>query len=655
MSLDAHAFVVCARFAYPPSNPPQEFKTRDHAHQSFKRKPNITTRKTVVEKSMSSSSPYAPAGNILNQIFKTRKGLKSIAYNQNGELTCSKTTYAQCSHVLQYKPLLDSILKRVKLLDVKNQGLLYILLYELLLGPNKKIRGGGALKRQLMSQKDLLLSTLKELQPSLTDESASDHVAQSSSQHVTIPRYVRINTILSSTNEILPKLENAKIPCTYYMDRHVPDVLVLPPTASTRGSLQDLVTSHQVILQDKSSCFSALCLVHGFDTPLPTKGGDVLDACAAPGNKTSHLAALLAKQSNIKNCNVHALDKSKDRFKLLQRRMRELTTTTNDDDNIVKVHCHNMDFLTVSPKDDDKFSNVTAILLDPSCSGSGMISNHPEWKSSINNKNNNNHRDNDDDPTTITFTNDRIKALSNFQFQALQHAITNFPKVERIVYSTCSIYVEENEGVIHRLLESTNDEWELVAPQCLRHWKRRGHFDSSDNGKLLLTKEQSKCLIRVDPLKDASNGFFVACLQRKKRTTKQEQGGGNKKKVTYNNELTLPEGMEFYNNQFHNDKKSTLEEKEKSLKQQKEETKDRSKPNNKRPKDAVADTPPKPSINKKRKAVTTTTTDAILVDDSQISKKRAKKLEWKKKQREKKQKRLQKQQQQNSTSTKQEE
>jgi hypothetical protein len=112
--------------------------------------------------SIMSSSPYAPAGHILNQIFKTRKGLKTIAYNKNGELTCSKTTYAQCSHVLQHKRLLDSLIKSVEV-QAKNEGLLYILMYELLLGPNKNIRGGGALKRQLVSQKDELISTLKQL------------------------------------------------------------------------------------------------------------------------------------------------------------------------------------------------------------------------------------------------------------------------------------------------------------------------------------------------------------------------------------------------------------------------------------------------------------------------------------------------------------
>jgi putative methyltransferase len=558
-----------------------------------------------------SSSPYAPAGHILNQIFQTRKGLKAIAYNKNGELTCSKTTYAQCSHVLQHKRLLDSLIKIVGV-QAKNEGLLYILMYELLLGPNKKIRGGGALKRQLVSQKDELISTLKQLQPEST---ALDH----SKPCVTIPRYVRINTLLSSTSDILPQLD-PKIP--HYIDPHVPDVIVLPPTASSRESLQDFVTSHKVVLQDKSSCFSALCLVHGFETKLK---GDVLDACAAPGNKTSHVAALLASSKS----NVHALDMSEDRFQLLQRRMRELTPNLKT--GMSKVQCHNTDFLTTSPQI-KSFSKVSAIMLDPSCSGSGMVSNHQE---SI-----------DRDPK---FTNDRIKSVSNFQFQALQHATSNFPKVRRVVYSTCSVYAEENENVVQRLLEST-DEWELVAPKCLRNWKRRG----IDHGGGFLAKEQIECLIRVNPEEDGSNGFFVACFQRKVKQPSRD-------KASYE-EPVLPEGMEFYDNQFDASKNEGTTEKEEEAKDTDSSNKTRkqadesSKISKKRAKkmewkkqqhqkklDNQFDTSKKEGTTEKKEDAKDTDSSNKADESSKISKKQAKKMEWKKQQRQKKLDRLEKQ------------
>ena len=101
-----------------------------------------------------SSSPYAQAARLLGTIWESKKSLKALAYDKKGNLIIQKSTYAQVCHVLEHKHHLDAVLKEVSI-QCHNQGLLYILLYELLLGPNKKIRGGGALRRQLYEQNDL--------------------------------------------------------------------------------------------------------------------------------------------------------------------------------------------------------------------------------------------------------------------------------------------------------------------------------------------------------------------------------------------------------------------------------------------------------------------------------------------------------------------
>ena len=84
------------------------------------------------------------------------------------------------------------------------------------------------------------------------------------------------------------------------------------------------------------------------------------------------------------------------------------------------VQCHNLDFLSTSQ---ETFPNVTSILLDPSCSGSGRTNNHLEVST----------LENRSDPT---YSNDRVRSLSDFQFKALQHATnTNtFRNVRRVVY-----------------------------------------------------------------------------------------------------------------------------------------------------------------------------------------------------------------------------
>lgn len=516
-------------------------------------------------------------------------------------MTCSKATYAQCSHVLEHKATLDQLLKAVPSIHAKNQGLLYVLLYELLLGPNQRIRGGGAVKRQLMAHEETLKRKLKTIQESRPNGTSKND--QKALPSPIIPRYVRINTLVADPTSLLKELCQKIHPI--YMDPHVPDLLVVAPTPENRALLQEYVTSHRILLQDKSSCFSALCLVHGFDNDNnDSVGFDCLDACAAPGNKTSHLAALVQRQTQHSDGGknrarrksiVHALDKAPDRFKLLKRRVSELVPD-------LSVLCYNLDFLETSPSgkagqkhkkennmNDSSFENVRAILLDPSCSGSGMTTNHTEH--SLNR-----------DPYHMD---DRIRSLSDFQFRALEHATSKFPLVDRVVYSTCSRYYQENEGVVKRLLDAADGKWELIAPHCLKQWHRRGLLARDEHNKGL-TEDQAKCLIRVDPDHDATNGFFVACLQRTGSFPSKSKHSSTWKSP----KETCPQGMELYNNQFHELSGKTSSQ----------------------------ESPVRPNANKRKAADNDSTSEPTTI--SAHSKKRAKKMGWKRQQRLKKEKRL---------------
>ena len=75
-------------------------------------------------------------------------------------------------------------------------------------------------------------------------------------------------------------------------DLHVPDLLLFSP--QTTFNNDPLYLSGRIILQDKASCFPAIVL-----SPPATDESVVIDATAAPGNKTSHLSALMGNKGKV--------------------------------------------------------------------------------------------------------------------------------------------------------------------------------------------------------------------------------------------------------------------------------------------------------------------------------------------------------------------
>jgi 25S rRNA (cytosine2278-C5)-methyltransferase len=501
-------------------------------NEMWKRRVSLKSLAFSISHSSSAKGSRDPSGNPSSPNKGNGGSGRDISSSGSGvvaTLACSKTTYAQASNVLRYKSELDAMFERHRdqLEGAANRGLLYVLLYELLEGPNRAIRGGGSVKRMLMKVEADLRSDWDDLvkerrKRAATEGEDHDNDDDGASVVVAHPRYVRVNTLLATKASIVKALDELTIP--WKDDGHVPDLLVVPTRdADTTCRLVELAP--RVIMQDKSSCFPALCLVHGYETPLAE--GDCIDACAAPGNKTLHLAALLASAtsasaSNNSNNNnndartaintVHAFDKDPRRCRDLKRRVVLHARGAAPLLGVrVKVEC--LDFLSLEPND---YPTVRAILLDPTCSGSGTVAGVER-------------RGGHDDDDALEH---RIQSLSRFQCTALRHAMS-FPNCERIVYSTCSIYDAENELVMADALrpdpEQVDQEWTVVPPRCLSGWARRGRNVAG------LTQEQASALIRVDPNEDDTGGFFVACLERRRMSSASapevsSTSTGNKKK-----------------------------------------------------------------------------------------------------------------------------
>lgn len=99
----------------------------------------------------------------------------------------------------------------------------------------------------------------------------------------------------------------------------------------------------------------------------------------------------------------------------------------------------------------------------------------------------------------------RIRSLASFQVRLLLCALS-FPSVKEVIYSTCSVNVEENEEVIEEALDQYHDQFELEdLGQKLPGWKHFGNMDFSF-GKMCL---------RTNTEIDKCHGFFIAKFVRK--------------------------------------------------------------------------------------------------------------------------------------------
>ena len=377
------------------------------------------------------------------------------------------------------------------------------------------------------------------------------------------PRWIRVNTLRTSIKEQLKTtfvnyqhvgsieklLTTSKGTERFlHLDKHVPDLIACSPTENlihTAAYRQGLI-----ILQDKASCFPAYLLGP------PATGRDCLDACAAPGNKTTHMAAIQGTHRAKSAGRIYACEKDKQRAQTLLSMV-----TLAGADNIVIVKA-GQDFLRLEPIG-PQWNNLGSILLDPSCSGSGIIGRDeelavtlPKIEDTISSKSTrkrkrkptlkSNERMNQSDIQmkqnceetanveygTSKESATRLEALSHFQLKILLHAFC-FPHTTRIVYSTCSIHPQENEHVITKALLSsmaTERGWRILLRDeqvpGMAAWHVRGQRSaceemlsaSQGSGNGVIAGDVAAACIRCEKgTKEGTQGFFVAAFVREEK------------------------------------------------------------------------------------------------------------------------------------------
>ncbi|KAL3476483.1 NOL1/NOP2/sun family-domain-containing protein [Aspergillus californicus] len=225
----------------------------------------------------------------------------------------------------------------------------------------------------------------------------------------------------------------------------------------------------QYILQAASSFLPVMALA-------PQENERILDMAAAPGGKTTHISALMRNTG----C-VIANDASKTRAKGLIG-------------NIHRLGCKNtivtnLDARTAFPK---AMGGFDRILLDAPCTGTGVISKDPGVKT------NKNERD--------------FLAIPHMQRQLLLAAIDSVDHASKtggyVVYSTCSVTVEENEAVVQYVLKKRPNVkivetglGDFGTPGFTNYMSK--HFDA----KMTMTR-------RYFPHRENVDGFFVCKLKK---------------------------------------------------------------------------------------------------------------------------------------------
>jgi len=218
-----------------------------------------------------------------------------------------------------------------------------------------------------------------------------------------LPTYVRINTLKvredNKMRKIMGDLRGSRV-------NQLLDVWSLQ-RAGSRLIRSRLWTSGEIVIQDLGSVTASL-------VASPPKGGTVLDICAAPGNKTSHLAALMQNQGEIVSIDISE--------KRLAHWKREMIRTGTSIAFPLRADAAR---IPVNRRAD-------VVLLDPPCSNTGVFARNPSMK--------------------WRMTPSRVRDLTIKQYAFLESASEHVSLNGVLVYCTCSVLPEENEHVLESFL-----------------------------------------------------------------------------------------------------------------------------------------------------------------------------------------------------------
>ena len=263
---------------------------------------------------------------------------------------------------------------------------------------------------------------------------------------------LRVNTLKSNLQEIENNLKQNSI--EYERVSWYKDALIIDDKSDIDIQSLNIYQDGKVYLQSLSSMLPPIILN-------PKEGTDILDMAAAPGGKTTEIAALTNNRANITACEMNKIRAEKLKYNINMQGATRVFVMEKDARQI------------------DDFFSFDQILLDSPCSGSGTLNV-------------------DDKNIEKYFTELLIQKSIKSQIALLKKAVKLLKKGSELVYSTCSILKLENEEIVKQVLK----EMEIVLID----------FEGIENIPKLPTKlEGTLCVMPTDEYE----GFFVAKLRKK--------------------------------------------------------------------------------------------------------------------------------------------
>jgi 16S rRNA (cytosine967-C5)-methyltransferase len=257
---------------------------------------------------------------------------------------------------------------------------------------------------------------------------------------------LRVNTLLTTPDAVLGEL-----PVPAERALHLPEGLVLDAAFDAHGSA--LFETGAIMPQARASMIVSRILA-------PEPGERVLDLCAAPGAKTTHLAALLEGRGELVAVERHP--RRAESLRATCRRMRA---------DIARVETAD----ALQARRDQPFDRV---LVDPPCSGLGTLQSRPDlrWRASR----------------------EAIGELAEIQGRILSAGASATAPGGTLVYSVCTISAAEGERLVQGFLRE--------------HPEFRAQHLGSDFPEW--AHPSSPSFLQLLPDRDRTDGFFIARLRR---------------------------------------------------------------------------------------------------------------------------------------------